>query len=221
MILIPTEEVLSSKYSKMIPIQCDKCNKVFEKKCKYVKLHLLYRPSYHQFCSKNCSVSFACKKIEVSCKQCNKSFFKVNAELKKHPNSFCSRSCAATFNNTHKTHGCRKSKLEKHLESLLPSLYPNLEFHFNRKDAINSELDIYIPSLELAFELNGIFHYEPIYGSDKLNQIKNNDSRKYQACLEKNIELCIIDTSGLKYFKPEKCQKYLDIITNIINTKIR
>jgi hypothetical protein len=100
-------------------------------------------------------------------------------------------------------------------------LYPNLEFHFNRKDAINSELDIYIPTLKLAFELNGIFHYEPIYGSEKLDQIKNNDSRKYQACIEKNIELCIIDSSGLKYFKPEKCQKYLDIITNIINTKLK
>lgn len=221
MILIPTEEVLSSKYSKMIPMQCDKCNKVFEKKCKYVKLHLLHRASKHQFCSRKCHGDYTTKSIQVSCKQCDKIFIKRNAALQKHPNSFCSHSCAATFNNTHKTHGCRKSKLEKHLEILLPSLYPNLEFYFNRKDAINSELDIYIPNLGLAFELNGIFHYEPIYGSDKLNQIKNNDSRKYQACLEKNIELCIIDTSGLKYFKPEKCQKYLDIITNIIDTKIK
>ena len=79
--------------------------------------------------------------------------------------------------------------------------YPNLEIHYNRKDAINSELDIYIPELELAFELNGIFHYEPIYGAEKLQQIQNNDDRKFQACLEKGISLCIIDTSSLKYFK--------------------
>lgn len=221
MILIPIEEVLSSKYSKMIPIQCDKCNKIFEKKCKYVKWKLLDRPTNHYFCSRKCHGNFTSKSVIVSCKQCGKSFIKINAQLQKHPNSFCSHSCSATYNNTHKTYGYRKSKLEKHLESMLPNIYPNLEFHFNRKDAINSELDIYIPTLKLAFELNGIFHYEPIYGSEKLDQIKNNDSRKYQACIEKNIELCIIDSSGLKYFKPEKCQKYLDIITNIINTKLK
>ena len=36
-----------------------------------------------------------------------------------------------------------RSKLEKWLEEQLIKMYPNLEIHFNRKDAINSELDIY------------------------------------------------------------------------------
>ena len=81
-------------------------------------------------------------------------------------------------------------------------------------------MDIYIPSLNLAFELNGIFHYEPIYGKDKLDQITNNDNRKFQACLERKIELVIIDSSSLNYFKPGKAKKYLDIIINIINLKI-
>ena len=91
---------------------------------------------------------------------------------------------------------------------------------FNKKDAINSELDIFIPSFNIAFELNGIFHYEPIFGYKKFQQIQNNDNRKFQACLEKNIELVIIDSSQLKYFKPKNAMKYLDIITNIINKKI-
>ena len=90
---------------------------------------------------------------------------------------------------------------------------------FNDKQTINSELDIYIPSLKLAFELNGIYHYEPIHGQHKFNQIQNNDNRKFQACLENNIELCIIDSSGLKYNKPEKFKKYFDIIKAIINSK--
>ena len=105
------------------------------------------------------------------------------------------------------------------MEQILPFKYPNLEFHFNRKDAINSELDIYIPTISLAFELNGVFHYEPIYGADKLKQIQNNDNRKFQACLERNIELCIIDVSAMEYFKIDKCQKYLNIITDIIEKK--
>lgn len=90
---------------------------------------------------------------------------------------------------------------------------------FNDKTTINSELDIYIPSLKLAFELNGIFHYEPIYGKDKLSKIENNDSRKIQACNERNIEICIIDISSLKNFKPHKANSFLNIITNIISKK--
>lgn len=72
---------------------------------------------------------------------------------------------------------------------------------------------IYFPSLKLAFELNGIFHYEPIYGSDKLSSIQNNDHRKFAACHEAGISLCIIDTSKQTYFKPKSSQRFLDIIT--------
>ena len=81
------------------------------------------------------------------------------------------------------------------------------------------ELDIYIPSLKLAFELNGIYHYEPIHGSDKLNKIQNNDNRKFQACAEQGISLCIIDTSSQSYFKENTSEKFLKIIINIINSK--
>jgi len=163
------------------------------------------------------------------CKLCNKAINYEKGSLKKrdrnrknkkYNNVFCSSSCAASFNNKNKTKGSRRSKLEKWLEEELSILYANLEIHYNRKDAINSELDIYIPSLKLAFELNGIFHYEPIYGKEKLKQIINNDSRKFQACLERGIELCIIDASKLVYFKQNNVIPYLRIIRDIINKKL-
>jgi len=81
-------------------------------------------------------------------------------------------------------------------------------------------LDIYIPSLNLAFELNGIFHYEPIFGVDKLEKINKNDISKSKTCFNMKIDLCIIDTSYQKYIKPKTSQKYLDIITNIINERL-
>jgi len=111
------------------------------------------------------------------------------------------------------------SKLEKWLHAQLPDLYPGVEFHFNRKDAINSELDIYIPSLRLAFELNGIFHYEPIYGPEKLAGVQNNDQRKFQACLERGIELCIIDVSRMVNFKERRALEFLEVIREVLRRR--
>jgi hypothetical protein len=102
------------------------------------------------------------------------------------------------------------------LEEKLKGLLPGLEIHFNHKDAIKSELDIYVPALKIAFELNGIFHYEPIYGDNKLDDIKSNDLRKIFACAEVGISLCVIDVSTLKYFKESNANRFLDIILRII-----
>jgi hypothetical protein len=99
-------------------------------------------------------------------------------------------------------------------------LYPDLEFHFNRTDAIEAELDIYVPSLKLAFELNGIFHYEPIYGADKLERVHKNDHRKLLACAEHGIELCVIDSSSMKHFTEKRAIKFLDIIKNFLGQKV-
>jgi hypothetical protein len=218
---------------------CNWCNKVIEeKKIKRKLIDFKRGKTKNMFCNNSCSGKFylktwtqnKIKKYELNplkCKHCNTAITYEKAKhkfedlkYKKIKYVFCNHKCAATYNNTHKTKGNRKSKLEFFLEKELPLLYPDIEFHFNRKDAINSELDIYIPSMKLAFELNGIFHYEPIYGETKLDQIQNNDKRKFQACLERGMELCIINSSNLKYFKESNAKPYLDIIVNIINKKL-
>jgi hypothetical protein len=140
--------------------------------------------------------------------------------IKKSKHHFCSQSCAGKYHNTHKTKGTRISKLEKWLAVQLPILYPTLEFHFNRTDAINSELDIFVPSLKLAFELNGVFHYIPVFGDKKLQSTQANDINKVQACQEKRISLCVIDVSHQKYFKEQTCKPFLTIIENLINLKL-
>ena len=102
----------------------------------------------------------------------------------------------------------------------LPLDFPQLTFVFNGKEIIKSELDIYLPQLRLAIELNGIVHYEPIYGSDKFEKIKNNDQNKTIACYEQGIELAIIDTSTLKYNKESKFIPFYDKIKKIINQNL-
>lgn len=159
-------------------------------------------------------------KIKTKCLYCGKEFKRHKSHIARSKHQFCSHSCSAFYTNPTRKKGHRVSKLEKWLIEQLPEIYKNIEFHFNRKDSINSELDIYIPSLKLAFELNGIFHYEPIYGKDQLDKIQNNDNRKFQACIERGIELCIIDVSKMTYTVPKKFKWVLDLICKIIDNRL-
>lgn len=212
-----------AKWNDKLPFKCEYCGKTFylKKSCAKVVFKIINEKKYerNKFCSKKCNGKNKETIKIVKCKHCGNEFKKVPSQIKRSINNFCCQSCAATYNNMHKTKGTRRSKLEKYIEEQLIILYPNLEIHFNKKDAINSELDVYIPSLKLAFELNGIYHYEPIHGQKKFSQITNNDNRKILACAEKDIELCILDVSSFIHFKINKAKKYLDIITDIINKK--
>ena len=205
----------------MQTFNCEICDKNFKQVSNlknHKKTHV--NEAIYQQCPElcaQCSKPIPYKKLKTKKADKKRAIQKGNLNYK----TFCNSSCAATYNNTHKTHGTRKSKLECYLETKLKELYPTLEFHFNKKDAINSELDIYIPLLKLAFELNGIYHYEPIHGAKKLSEIQNNDHRKFQACLERNIELCIIDSSKLAYFKESNVKPYLEIVQKIVDQKIK
>ena len=224
MISLYTEEEFNlAKSNDLLPCKCVTCGKIFYKRKTNIKKALAnYINNTGNFCSQKCNQCNKDKKtsIIVKCTNCGKEFEKQQSQINKVKNHFCSCSCSVTYNNTHKTKGNRRSKLEVYLENELVKLYPNLEMHFNCKDTINSELDIYVPSLKLGFELNGIFHYEPIFGETKHNQIQNNDNRKFQACLEKNIELCIINISEQKHFSIKSSEIYLNIINNLIKSKL-
>lgn len=198
-----------------ITLKCLHCQKNFQRSAKDIAStkHNIERT----FCTQECKYIFHRTKKIVKCLSCSKDFLKKPFEIKKCPNNFCCRSCAATYNNTHKIKGTRVSKLELYCQEQLTKLYPYIQIDFNEKSAINSELDIYIPSLSLAFELNGILHYNPIYGTEKLQQIQNNDNKKIKECKEKQINLVIIDTRKQNYFKEKTSKEYLKIITETIN----
>ena len=206
------------KSSTELPLKCYDCGNTFYKMKKYITHEIKTNKGEIKFCSQKCNKSSKKRRITLKCDNCKSNFEKLISEQNK--TNFCSNSCQASYQNKHKKYGTRRSKLEKWLEQQLILLYPNLDIHFNRKDTIGSELDIYIPSLKLAFELNGIFHYEPIFGKNKLNQIQENDISKTKACIDSQIDLCIIDTSTQKYVKPKTSQKYLDIINNIIKERV-
>jgi len=221
--LFTQEEFKKAKSKDLLSCECYQCSKSFVMTKHKVQMAINPNATFKgMYCSKECQDQALNTPITTNCKNCNKELVTVKSKLAKSKsgNLFCDKSCSASYNNKNKTKGNRRSKLEIWLEEQLTKLYPTLPIDFNKKSAIGSELDIYIPSLNVAFELNGLFHYEPIFGVDKLNQIQENDKNKFQKCFENKIDLCIIDTSKQIYVKPSTSQKYLDIIMNIINERL-
>lgn len=217
--LYSEEDFNKAKSGEKLPLKCEYCGKTFYALKKIIKSNEKLGKNKNRFCCNDCRNFAYGKRKKVICINCGKEIIKQKSEYISVNNHFCNSSCAATYNNTHKTKGNRRSKLEMYLEEILPQLFPNIDFTFNDKTAINSELDIYIPSLKLAFELNGIFHYEPIYGNNKFQRIVENDNNKFQLCQENGISLYIIDTTSQKKFKKETSEKFIEIISNIIKQK--
>lgn len=162
------------------------------------------------FCSRKCSSKDSITAITAPCGNCKKSVTRTKKEFESSKSGFifCNNSCAATYNNRNKQYGTRRSKLEIHIEECLKRDFPYIELICNSKKAIGSELDFYFPELNIAIELNGIFHYEPIYGIDKLRKIQENDRQKIVLCKENHIDLHIINSSKCKYLTKNNKEKY-------------
>lgn len=106
--------------------------------------------------------------------------------------------------------------LEVWIESQLRILYPRTTILPNDRTAIGKELDLYFPKHELAFEINGIFHYEPIFGSRRLYKMQSNDGEKVRLCTQKGITLNVVDVSRVLKFSVENAQPYLDHVAKIV-----
>lgn len=218
--LFSTEEFNNAKTYEKLKCKCTQCGSDFFAKKSLIQMALknMGTPKIN-FCSKQCVANSRNTKIKIKCKNCNKYFYKKECEINKLNigNNFCSKSCSASYNNKNKKYGTRRSKLEIWIESNLSTLYPNLKIMYNSKKAIGSELDIYIPSLKFAFELDGLLHFKPIFGINKLEKIQKNDKNKIDSCIKKQIKLIKIDASFIRNFNTNDANKVLNIIVNHIN----
>lgn len=215
------DDIFLVKNNMKIELECEFCMKKFYTESKFIKSTIRRKISDYKFCSRKCAGLAIRKRIDTKCGFCDKSISVLNCIVNKSKSGkvFCSQSCSATYRNKNKTSGCIRSKLEIWIEQELKNAFIEFEILFNRRDIINSELDIYFPSLNLAFELNGITHYKPIYGLKKFNSIKNNDEYKLKKCIEYGIELVVLNTSNLKKFNIDDSTYIFNIIKNYVLQK--
>lgn len=213
-------------------LTCYYCNGKFQKEkyriTRYLSLQRRNLPIKNKikYCSKKCRYSdisiipnHKLSKL-VTCLNCSKLFLKEPSDIRVSPNNFCCKHCSGVYNASHKKTGYNRSKLELYIEQQLLKLFPSITFKFNDRTIIGYELDIYLPEINLAFELNGILHYKPIYGIKKLQNSNRIDALKLTNCNNHNIELYVIDTSTHRHFNKLDGNVFLNIISNIINTKL-
>lgn len=199
--------------SNFITKQCDYCKQFFQRTIRHNNFSI--KEKYRNvFCSHKCEGLFKRKYEPKQCQECLQQF-----QPKQKIQKFCSQTCAAKFNNRNKKSGYRRSKLEIWLETKLLSEFPNLQFECNSRSIIGLELDFYFPNLKLAIELNGIIHYEPIYGIDKFQKIINNDNQKIINCYKQGIELIVINAQQ-KRFSDNIKNDIWEKISQIIKTRI-
>lgn len=196
-------------------VNCDSCLKPFFKQLKH------YNRNIKRNCRNLCQECINAKKnsrLSCICEQCGKKFHKAPSAIKLTKHNYCSRSCAAYWRNSHKTTGFRRSKLECFLEAKINQCFPSLTVSCNNRSILGVELDFYFPDIRLAIEINGIVHYEPIYGFKTFERIQNADQQKIIKTSELGIELIIVPTVG--HFNRKHAECVWDSIHTIIVSRI-
>ena len=104
------------------------------------------------------------------------------------------------------------------LFDLLKLEFPHLDLLPNDKNMLNGyEVDIAIPSLKIAIEWNGIVHFQPIYGKEKLTNIQMRDKEKSELAAEKGINLIVIpDLVSTKTYVKETFLKIKQFIVVLL-----
>lgn len=205
-------------FIKSINLNCRQCNKPITRRPSEI------RKVENVFCSSSCSATFYNKarkkpiqnkpvllpkvaKSPVACLKCG------NLTLNR---KYCSGSCRNQANN--KLIKGHRSKAEYMLSTAISKHFPSLKFETNNRTILNGlELDFYFPSLKLAIEWNGIFHYAPIRGDSALAKIQSKDAQKIHLCKEAHIDLIIIcDRTSHLSFIQETINDIIDKITILL-----
>ena len=204
-----SKKCLGINKDKKIEVTCLNCEINFNKRLSESKRF----PNH--FCSKDCKWIHSNKQIEVQCLNCNELFKKKESKIKTQPRHCCSIQCFRMLAKYKKNWGSNRSKLEIYVEKrLTEELALNISYN---DTSIGYELDIYLPEMSFAIELNGVFHYKAIYGEEALLKRQEIDRLKAEECVKRNIKLIVINVSEDKDNKRTLEKRYNEIKNLILS----
>lgn len=116
------EEYDNAKSSDRLPLQCERCGKIFYAEKKQIKFELKENRGRLKFCSTECSILSHRKRHRLHCERCGKEIEVLDKDYKnsKTKHFFCSNSCAAKYNNKLREKPTEETKI-KIRESVIKS----------------------------------------------------------------------------------------------------
>lgn len=108
------------------------------------------------------------------------------------------------------------SKLEKFLLNGLLNAGIDTKFHYEQT-LVNTKLqiDLYIPTINLAIEVDGPSHFDPVWGQESLKKTKSYDNKKQGLIIGKGMNLVRIKQQ--MDFSVSRSSIVLDRLLNLID----
>lgn len=119
--------------------------------------------------------------------------------------------------------GKEGSKLEKLLCQYLVDAGYEIEFHKQYLLEEKLEVDIIVKDLNLAIEIDGISHFEPVWGEEKLESQQNADRKKYGILLNSGLNILRVKIHLKRVprmLKHKICERTIELINSGINSGI-
>lgn len=109
------------------------------------------------------------------------------------------------------------SKLEKFIHKKLLSLGYQVQFHKEQSLVTTKlQIDLFLPTINTAIEVDGPSHFEPVWGKDSLSRNINYDQKKEGLITGKGWHL--IRIKQLKDFSPTRAELIVEKLISILDT---
>lgn len=233
------KEYEKSNFKKYCSLDCYKTKSNFELggslilNCLYCKQEVLkYKSEIRKnpdkiFCNSQCSANFMhltyrqpfAKTIVLECHFCNSIFERIQHKTTqgKTGKFFCSAKCSSTYLGT-QSKNFERSFMELYIQQKIELNFPYLTLIIGDTKQCNGlQLDLYLPELNFAIEINGPIHYINFFGDEYLKSVQERDQRKETICKNKKLLLQIVKCSG--NFKISKAENHwqLEIKPTIVS----